>query len=44
MALMEKYQSLVDLANQLGISGLNTQEDNGVLHIDVDPIYAATRS
>jgi nucleoid-associated protein YgaU len=34
MALMEKYQSLVDLANQLGISGLNTQEDNGVLHID----------
>lgn len=34
MALMDKYQSLISLANQLGISGLNTQEDNGVLHID----------
>lgn len=34
MALMEKYQSLINLANQLGISGLSTQEDNGVLHVD----------
>jgi len=34
MALMEKYQSLVDLANQLGISGLKTQEENGVLHLE----------
>lgn len=34
MALTEKYQSLIDLANQLGISGLNTNEENGVLHVD----------
>lgn len=34
MALMDKYQSLIDLASQLGISGLNTQEENGVLHIE----------
>lgn len=34
MALMEKYQSLIDLANQLGISGLNTREENGVLHVE----------
>lgn len=34
MALTEKYQSLVDLANQLGVSGLDTREENGVLHID----------
>jgi len=34
MALMEKYQSLIDLANRLGISGLNVQEDNGVLNVD----------
>ena len=32
--LQEKYQSLINLANQLGISGLNVQEDNGVLNID----------
>lgn len=31
---MEKYQSLIDMANQLGISGLNTREENGVLHVD----------
>lgn len=34
MALTEKYQSLIDLANQLGISGLSTNEENGVLHVD----------
>ena len=34
MALQDKYQSLIDLANQLGISGLNTREENGVFHID----------
>src|SRR5215210_6620719 len=32
--LQEKYQSLIDLANQLGISGLNTREENGVMYVD----------
>lgn len=32
--LQEKYQSLINLASQLGVSGLNVQEDNGVLNID----------
>ena len=32
--LTEKYQSLIDLANQLGISGLNVQEQDGVLKVD----------
>ena len=32
--LQDKYQSLIDLANQLGISGLNVNEQNGVLNID----------
>jgi nucleoid-associated protein YgaU len=32
--LMEKYQSLVDLANQLGISGLQVVESDGVLKVD----------
>ena len=31
--LQEKYQSLIDLANQAGVSSLNVQEDNGVLRI-----------
>lgn len=34
MALTEKYQSLIDLANSLGVSGLNVNEGDGVLHID----------
>lgn len=34
MALIEKYQSLIDMANQLGISGLNVMENNGVLNIE----------
>lgn len=34
MALIEKYQSLIDLANQLGISGLNVSESGDVLNID----------
>ena len=34
MAVQEKYQSLLDLASQLGVSGLNTREDNGVLYVD----------
>ena len=32
--LMEKYQSLIDMANQLGISGLQVVESDGVLKID----------
>ncbi len=32
--LMEKYQSLIDLANQLGVSGLDVREDDGVLKVD----------
>lgn len=32
--MMEKYQSLIDMANQLGVSGLDVREDNGVLKID----------
>ena len=31
MSVQEKYQSLIDLANQLGISGFNTREDDGVM-------------
>jgi len=34
MALIEKYQSLIDMANQLGISGLNVQEENNTLNIE----------
>ena len=32
--MIEKYQSLIDMANQLGVSGLDVREDNGVLKID----------
>jgi nucleoid-associated protein YgaU len=32
--LTDKYQSLIDMANQLGVSGLNVNEENGVLKID----------
>ena len=32
--LMEKYQTLIDMANQLGISGLNVVESDNVLKID----------
>ena len=34
MAVTDKYQSLIDLADQIGISGLKTREENGVLYID----------
>lgn len=34
MALVEKYQSLIDLASSLGVSGLNVTEANGVLTVD----------
>ena len=34
MALTDKYQSLLDIANQSGVSGLQVSEDNGVLHVN----------
>ncbi|MDQ3088399.1 MAG: LysM peptidoglycan-binding domain-containing protein [Acidobacteriota bacterium] len=34
MALTEKYQPLINLANQLGISGLNVTEGDGFLKIE----------
>ena len=34
MALTEKYQPLIDLANQLGISGLNVTEGEGFLKME----------
>ncbi len=33
MALADKYQSIVDLANQNGVTELVVQEQDGVLHI-----------
>lgn len=33
MSLVDKYQSLIDLANSQGVS-INVQEGEGVLHID----------
>ena len=34
MALQEKYQPLIDMANQLGISGLNVTEGEGFIKIE----------
>ena len=34
MALQEKYQSLIDLANRSGISGLNISEGEGFIKIE----------
>ena len=34
MALQEKYQTLIDMANQLGVSGLNVTEGDGFLKIE----------
>lgn len=31
--LTDKYQSLIDMANQLGVSGLDVTEENGVLKV-----------
>lgn len=33
MALTEKYQSIIDMANSLGVTDLNVNEGEGVLHI-----------
>ncbi len=43
MALMEKYQSLIDLANRLGISGLNVVESDNVLNIEGVAASAETK-
>lgn len=34
MSVTEKYQSLIDLARQLGVSSLDVRESDGVLKID----------
>ena len=34
MSLQEKYQSLIDMANQSGISGLNVTEGDGFIKIE----------
>lgn len=34
MSLQEKYQSLIDLANQSGISGLNITEGEGFIKVE----------
>ncbi len=34
MALQDKYQTLIDLANQSGISGLNVTEGDGFIKIE----------
>ncbi len=34
MALQEKYQSLIDLANRSGLSGLNVTEGDGFIKIE----------
>jgi LysM repeat protein len=33
MAVQEKYQSLIDMANQNGVSNLQVSEDGDVLHV-----------
>ncbi|HWW75783.1 MAG TPA: LysM peptidoglycan-binding domain-containing protein [Pyrinomonadaceae bacterium] len=33
MALAEKYQSLIDIANQSGVSNLQVAEEGGALHV-----------
>ncbi len=32
--LTDKYQSLIDMASQLGVSGLSVEEDDGVLKVN----------
>lgn len=34
MAVQDKYQSLIELANQLGVTNLNVSEGDGVLHVE----------
>lgn len=45
MALADKYQSVVDAANQNGVSQMNVQEQGGVLYITgVAPSEAAKQA
>ena len=41
--LTEKYQSLIDMASQLGISGLTVEEDSGVLKVNGSAASAETK-
>src|SRR5688500_14114472 len=41
--LTEKYQSLIDMAGQLGISGLTVEEENGVLKVNGSAASAETK-
>ncbi len=41
--LTEKYQSLIDMASQLGISGLTVEEDGGVLKVNGSAASAETK-
>ena len=43
MSLQEKYQSLIDLANQSGISGLSVNEGDGFLKIEGSAPSAAVK-
>lgn len=43
MSLQEKYQSLIDLANQSGISGLNVTEGDGFIKIEGSAPSAAVK-
>lgn len=43
MSLQEKYQSLIDLANQSGISGLNITEGEGFIKIEGSAPSAAVK-
>lgn len=43
MSLQEKYQSLIDLANQSGINGLNVTEGEGFIKIEGSAPSAAVK-
>lgn len=43
MSLQDKYQSLIDLANQSGISGLNVTEGEGFIKIEGSAPSAAVK-
>lgn len=43
MALQEKYQALIDAANNAGVSNLAVREQDGVLYIDGDAPSGAVK-
>lgn len=43
MSLTEKYKSLIDLANALGVQNLTVEEGEGVLHISGQAASAADK-